>query len=744
MVMQMNKMLKLRGHFKQKKSTSTFGPKQMKTGVILTPSHIENVILDLEKCKKYWQDKNIINGALISVEYVDIVPKSRRISSLFMNEKIVGAKFTENGKKKHIITYYVDKDVIDKTINKLNLINECIKKRLNGFVSNDMLLSIDTLLNFNRLSISKTNFVGTVVDLSNIDKIYILETNIFTEERKIISIFETEKDTKELLMSIGIDLPLDRIRKTTLLLESKEIALLSKNAPYLIAMEVEVEDISKIPAEKTFGIDNSSIRNIKKPNNEPVIGVIDTPFNKKVYFAEWVDSDNYVEDIANDEDFEHGTGVSSIIVDGANLNPFINDGCGNFRVKHFGLSPSGKYNSFKIMTKIEELVKDNPDIKVWNLSLGSEKEIQENFISPEGSILDEIQSRYDVIFIVAGTNMPKDINVKDYKIGAPADSINSIVVNPVNIDGEITTYSRKGGVLSFYVKPDVCYFGGDQKMPVNVCCIPGQENFKEGTSYAAPWISRKIAYLIHILGFSKEEAKAILIDACEKWNEKYSEEERLRYGHGIVPTNINDIISTPNDEIKFVISGVSLKYDTYNYQLPVPMNNGKYPFAAKATMCYFPKCERNQGVDYTNTEFELKIGRLKNKKEDQSYNIDSINNDLQDEDGELTTEEKARKEFRKWDNTKCIKEKFSTRSRDKKSYDNPLWGISVTTKNRLNSLDGENIKFGLVVTLKELHGVNRIGDFIQMCSFNQWFAEEVDVINKLDLYNEAENEVEFE
>ena len=56
----------------------------------------------------------------------------------------------------------------------------------------------------------------------------------------------------------------------------------------------------------------------------------------------------------------------------------------------------------------------------------------------------------------------------------------------------------------------------------------------------------------------------------------------------------------------------------------------------------------------------------------------------------------------------------------------------------------ENIKFGLVVTLKELHGVNRIGDFIQMCSFNQWFAEEVDVINKLDLYNEAENEVEFE
>lgn len=737
----MNKMLKLRGQFKQKKRNASFGPQQMKSGVTVVNSHIEKIILDLEKCKYYWHDKKLINGALISIEYVDIVPKSRRVSSIFVNEKIVGAKFTEDGRK-HIITYYIDKDAIDKAINKLKLINDCIKNDLRGLVTNDMLLSIDSLLNFNQLSIAKSNFVGTVVDISNIDKIYVLEVNQLSDERKIVSIFETEKDTKELLMSIGIDVPSERIRNTTLLLDSKEINLLSKNAPYLIAMEVE--DFSKIPVEKTFNTDNNSTRKIKKPNNEPYIGVIDTPFNNKVYFSDWVDSVNEIDDIINDKDLEHGTGVSSIIVDGPNLNPFIDDGCGNFRVRHFGLSPGGKYSSFKIMTRIEELVKDNPDIKVWNLSLGSDKEIEKNFISPEASILDEIQSRYDVIFIVAGTNMPDHIKDKNYKIGAPADSINSIVVNPVNIDGKITTYSRKGGVLSFYVKPDVCYFGGDQKMPVNVCCIPGQENFKEGTSYAAPWISRKIAYLIHILGFSKEEAKAILIDSCEKWNEKYSEEERLRYGHGIVPTNINDIISTPNDEIKFVISGVSLKYDTYNYQLPVPMNNGKYPFAAKATMCYFPKCERNQGVDYTNTEFELKIGRLKNKKEDQSYNIDSINNDLQDEDGELTTEEKARREFRKWDNTKCIKEKFSTRSRDKKSYDNPLWGISVTTKNRLNPLDGENIKFGLVVTLKELHGVNRIGDFIQMCSFNQWFAEEVDVINKLDLYNEAENEIEFE
>lgn len=738
----MNKMLKLRGQFKQKKKSPNFGPNRMKERTVLTSSKIENIIENLKQCEIYWKDINVISGSLISVEYVDIVPKSRRISYLFPKEKIVGAKFTNSENKRHIITYYINRNSIYDSLKKIEIINNYIKTNFNGTVTNDLLDFIESTADFESIGVNKTNFIGLIVDMSNVERIYVQESDELSEERKIVSLFETEKDTKELLNSIGINISSERIRNTTLLLDPKEIELLIKKVPYLIAMEVE--DLSKIPPEVIYKEKQLVTEKINKPNGEPVVGVIDTPFNTGVYFSEWVDSYNYVEGIVNSDDLNHGTGVCSIIVDGPRLNPFIDDGCGHFRVRHFGISPSGKYSSFTIMTQIEEIVKDNPDIKVWNFSLGSDKEIEQNFISPEGSILDEIQFKYDVIFVVAGTNIPKGIAKTNYKIGSPADSINSLVVNPVDINGKIASYSREGGVLSFYIKPDVCYFGGDFNMPMNVCYAPEKEKLTSGTSYAAPWITRKLAYLIHILNFTKEEAKAILIDSCEKWNEKYNETEKRKYGHGIVPTNIKDIVNTPNDEIKFVISGVSQKYDTYNYQLPIPMSEGKYPFAAKATMCYFPKCDRNQGVDYTNTEFELKIGRLKNKKKDQTYSIDTINDDLQDEEGELTTEEKARRYFRKWDNTKCIKEKYSSRSRDKKSYENPLWGISITTKNRLNSADGENIKFGIVVTLKELHEVNRIGDFIQMCSFNQWFVEEVDIDNKLDLYNESEIEIDFE
>ena len=248
--------------------------------------------------------------------------------------------------------------------------------------------------------------------------------------------------------------------------------------------------------------------------------------------------------------------------------------------------------------------------------------------------------------------------------------------------------------------------------------------------------------MIHYLGFTREEAKALIIDSCEKWGEKKKDASLL--GHGVVPKNIKDIIQTKDDEIKFVISGISEKYDTYNYQLPIPLDNEKYPFVVKATMCYFPKCTRNQGVDYTNTEFEFKIGRLRFNSKSNEYNIVGINNDVQDIEGTFTSEEEARNEFRKWDNTKCIKEKFSSRSRGKMKYDNPLWGISIKTKNRIKPEDGNGLKFGMVITLKEIHGKNRIEDFIYQCSFHQWLVEEVNIQNKLDIYEIAEEELDLD
>ena len=80
----------------------------------------------------------------------------------------------------------------------------------------------------------------------------------------------------------------------------------------------------------------------------------------------------------------------------------------------------------------------------------------------------------------------------------------------------------------------------------------------------------------------------------------------------------------------------------------------------------------------------------------------------------------------------------------KKKKENPLWGISIKTKERLNSKDGKSLKFGLVITLKEINGVNRIEEFIQQCLFKGWLVNRINVENKIDIYNKAEEEIIFE
>jgi hypothetical protein len=169
-------------------------------------------------------------------------------------------------------------------------------------------------------------------------------------------------------------------------------------------------------------------------------------------------------------------------------------------------------------------------------------------------------------------------------------------------------------------------------------------------------------------------AKALIINAATSWNKQEFDSSLI--GHGIVPMKIDDVVRCPDDEIQFVLSGVSEKYDTYNYNILVPISKDKHPYIAKVTLCYFPCCSRNQGADYTNTELDIQFGRL------TPDGIKPIDNNYQSRVAEhFTWEEDARKLFRKWDNVKHIREILKKGIRAKKSYDRGIWGVSLKQKN---------------------------------------------------------------
>ena len=743
----MNNALELKGkRFVQESKKGNGGGTAINSKVVVTNNHVKKLQAKLQSLREFWMNEDKpFSGILISVHYNKIVAKTNRISGLFKGDQsnyaIVGAKFNSE-KTKHIITYFLEDADIEDSIKLLENVSKVLTIYFTDGISKEVFEQkiLFERIDFKKYFLSKTLFKQIVADVSYIDD-FEVEMARKHDKESIITLFDIGVDVKSVFNKIGIDILSSRILDNrTVYLDENQMNLLFEKAPYLVAMATE--NLSDLSPDDFIEEYESDITSIPNPGIEPTIGVIDTLFDKRVYFSEWVEYHDMVDDNIpkGQNDYRHGTAVSSIIVDGPKMNPWLDDGCGRFKVRHFGVAAGAQFSSFTIIKLIKKIIESNKDIKVWNISLGSNQEINDNFISAEAAVLDQIQYENDVIFVVAGTNKSReDVN----KIGSPADSINSMVVNAVTKSGLSTKYSRRGLALSFFAKPDVSYYGGSEEQYIQVC-EPLGATFVAGTSFAAPWIARKLAYLIDVLGLNREIAKALIIDAARGWNDAPTPEEVALYGHGIVPIKITDIIQTPEDEIRFLVTDVSEKWNTYNYHFPIPLKADTYPYYAKATMCYFPLCDRAQGVDYTNTELNLHFGRIQDDGKLNEINDDKQNLDDIGESRSYILEGDARERFRKWDNVKYIAEKVKDRRVPKKSYRNKNWGMEIKTNNRIDPEDGVGLRFGVVVTIKEMYGINRIDEFIKNCNLNGWLVNEIDIQNRIEIHEKINEEIHFD
>lgn len=742
----MNKILQLKGQFNHKPNGSRPGPANLPKNKKVSSEHIDYLIANLKNILSYWENDSRIGGALVSVHYVFVVAKSNRLKTILgegsrnPNESIRGAKFEGGGSDRHhVFTHFVSLNAIRRSI---DLLSECLRivnARYSGTITYSDLEKINKSKN-DIGKLKRTVFAKAIVDSYWVNSFEIDRANMLDVDRAVITLYRTNVPVKKILETVGIDAnAVNMFDETTVWLDRNQLELLyNKNMSYLIAMQIT--DWSRVDYGSIVQEYDDGRINIPHPKNEPYIGVIDTQFDTDVYFSEWVEYENCLSDDIEIElrDKNHGTAVTSIIVDGPSFNPDLQDNCNRFRVKHFGVCKADGFSVFSILKMIRDIVARNRDIKVWNLSLGSYIEIEQNFISPAAAELDRIQYQYDVIFVVAGTN--KGNRKGTVKIGSPADSLNSLVVNSVGFDGKPASYTRVGPVLDFFYKPDVCYYGGDDRQGIMVC-EPLGEKMVVGTSFAAPWITRKIAYLIYIMGFSREVAKALIIDSAAGWERK--DISSYKMGYGIVPIKIDDILSSKDNEIKFILSGSIEEYETFTYNIPVPQDKKGFPYFAKATLAYFPKCDRNQGVDYTSTEMDIHFGRIVEK--DGRVTVKSIDNNVQAEEDFLQLYEANMREFyRKWDNVKHISEKIKANAKQKKVYESGMWGLSIKTKERTDPNAGKGLQFGVIVTLYEMNGINRINEFIKMCMMRNWLVNTVDIQNQLDVYNLAEEEVELE
>lgn len=748
---QSNNILILKGEWKNESWKGRMDSPSLKPKQTISSGDLRKLAADLEGILKTWNKEILPDSIVLTADYCDVIAKSNRIQSLLkprgqsdLSDCIKGVRFEGLGEKKHhVITYLLPWETVTAAKEKLLKAAECIDHLFQGTVSGDQFRVLKRH-QLSRFGISLTGLGSTLKDAWYVTGFRIAKASEGMTGKSLVSLYQIGSKTEliDILRRLDINVSEgDFLNTDTLILKAPDRGRLAQKAGWLIAMEVR--DLMMLDYRDSTSEVIPGTIHLPKPTNEPIIGVIDTRFDKTSFYADWVEYHDLVPQTIEPllKDFAHGTSVSSLIVDGPGINPGYDDGCGLFRVRHFGILSHGPASTFDLLRNIQKIVKENRDIKVWNLSLGSILPINENFVSPEGAELDRLQKEYDVLFIVAGTNdnsVGPNGQLTSQFIGAPADSVNSIVVGACDRSGYPAPYTRRGPVLNFFIKPDLAAFGGTQKDQLFTCTPTGRWPVS-GTSYASPWVARKAAFLIHKLQFSRNEAKALLIDSAVGWKEQRNDWPWI--GHGILPHRIDEIIRVPEDEIRFIISGCVLNYETFSYDIPIPKNKlGKYDYSVRATLCYSPECRRDQGVDYALTELDLHFGRTLYKKGNVS--IRDIGNNLQkDKLNQYLPEKIVRSKYRKWDNVK-VKTHFCNKTYGAKS-DGETWGVKIYTTERLKKKYGRGLPFTLVVTLKAKDGSDRTTAFIKACQAKGWIVNPVNVQARLQVAAQIEEEIDL-
>ena len=141
----------------------------------------------------------------------------------------------------------------------------------------------------------------------------------------------------------------------------------------------------------------------------PVLGILDSGVEKSDYLSLWSHEDE--NNIAGLDELDinriHGTMVASIAVYGDILENKNCTGCGPLKFVSCIVNSDRdgvKISEDELVLYIREAVQQYPNIKIWNLSQGSQTEVSDFMFSDFAIALDDIQKEYDVLICKSAGN----------------------------------------------------------------------------------------------------------------------------------------------------------------------------------------------------------------------------------------------------------------------------------------------------------------------------------------------------
>jgi hypothetical protein len=371
----------------------------------------------------------------------------------------------------------------------------------------------------------------------------------------------------------------------------------------------------------------------------PVVGVIDSGTSEgDAYLAPWREARD-VHIAKSEEDTIHGSFVSGLIVHARNLNhgdkgfPL----CSARIVDVVALGKNGTTED-KLLSALEQAVEAHPEVKVWNLSLGTERCVADRSFSDLGVALDRLQDEHGVTFVVAAGNYrqapfrgwPPDDLGEDDRVCAPADSVRAIIVGSVAHrdhsssrvkTGQPSPFSRRGPGPLYLPKPELSHVGGNcnaagTSSQIGVLSLDGKGNVAEdiGTSFAAPLVSTLIANVGHRIqgGGSRLLSRALLVHSAALRSGKI-DPTLLRYQGFGIPADLDVVLGCDPWQCTLIFEleiRPTVAYEKASFPMPrcLYLDEDTVKANILMTLVHEPDLDASFGSEYCRSNIEVSLG----------------------------------------------------------------------------------------------------------------------------------------
>lgn len=353
------------------------------------------------------------------------------------------------------------------------------------------------------------------------------------------------------------------------------------------------------------------------------------------------------------------------------------------------------YELYDVLRRIDSILSQRR-YEFFNLSLGPSLSIEDDEVHSWTALLDEhLSDGHAMASIAVGNNGTDNRALGLARIQVPADCVNALAVGAADssrADWRRARYSALGpGRAPGRVKPDLLYFGGDQREPFFVYDPDNAPRVATtcGTSFAAPAALRLALGVRAHFGerISPLGLKALLIHSAEA--NKQAKEE---VGWGRLPEDLNELVLCPDGTVRVIYQGELTPSQYLRALIPVPDETLQGMVDIAATFCYACPTDPADPGSYTRSGLDVTFRPNATKFKEGS--IEPVPKPFFRR-SEFDNEQTLRRDAHKWETTLHANKRLRGASLNR-----PVFDIHYNARSSGGpARHAEKIRYALVVTI---------------------------------------------